>query len=221
MASILVIDDEPDIARFVRRGLESDGHQVATTQDPLQGLRQAIECQPDIVILDLLMPQIDGQTVLAGVLAKRPNQKCIVLSAMVDVETRVRCLEQGAMDFLGKPFAIRELIARVHCRLKEMDIPEDRTVLNKGRLTLDLRRREARFDGEAHTLSSREFLLLTHLMRRCDDVCSREEILSNVWGYDFDPGTNVVDVYVRRLRKKVPEDSIKTVRNVGYQLQAV
>ncbi|MEO8330487.1 MAG: response regulator transcription factor, partial [Candidatus Nanopelagicales bacterium] len=216
----LVIDDEPDITRFVRRGLESTGHEVLTAVDGLGGLQAAVSGSIDLIILDLLMPGIDGLAVLAGVIAHNPQQRVIVLSAVVDVETRVRCLEQGAVDFVGKPFALRELVARVRCRLREPVAPNGRSILQTERLTLDLRRREARFGDQVTALSSREFLLLSHLMRNKDVVCSREEILSEVWGYDFDPGTNVVDVYVRRLRRKVPQDYIKTVRNVGYQLES-
>jgi len=165
------------------------------------------------------MPGVDGETVLAGVMAHNSQQRVLVLSAVADVETRVRCLEHGAVDFLGKPFALRELIARVKCRLKD---PADagRAVLRNGQLSLDLRRREARYGDKVTELSSREFLLLSHLMRHPGTVCTREDLLAEVWGYDFDPGTNVVDVYVRRLRMKMPEDVIKTVRNVGYQLQS-
>lgn len=220
MSSVLVIDDEPGITRFVQRALECDGFEVLTASNGSDGLRLALEKVPDLVVLDLAMPGVNGEAVLAAVMAQRPRQRVLVLSAMSDVETRVRCIEQGAEDFLGKPFAVRELVARVRRRLAAEQAGPGRPVLRRGGLSLDLSRREARYDDRVVPLSSREFLLLAYLMRHPDAVCTREELLSEVWGYDFDPGTNVVDVYVRRLRLKLPEDSIRTVRNVGYQLEA-
>jgi DNA-binding response OmpR family regulator len=221
MTRVLVIDDERDITRFVQRALENDGHEVATANSGLEGLRLATEEPTDLIVLDLAMPGFDGHAVLAGVLAQNPAQRVLVLSAVGDVETRVLCLEKGAVDFLAKPFALRELLARVRRRLTEPGgQQDDRSLLELGELQLDLRRREAQVDGRSIALSSREFLLLAHLMRHADNVCSRQELLSEVWGYDFDPGTNVVDVYVRRLRLKMPANLIKTVRNVGYQLQS-
>jgi DNA-binding response OmpR family regulator len=219
MARILAIDDEPNILRFVQRALEKDGHSVDTAPNGLDGLALTVETAYDLVILDLAMPGIDGETVLAGVLTQNPRQRVLVLSAVSDVESRVRCLEHGAVDFLAKPFALRELIARVHCRLTD-PTEASGSVLKNGQLTLDLRRREARIGDSVTELSSREFLLLSHLMRHSGTVCTREELLADVWGYNFDPGTNIVDVYVRRLRKKMPQDVIETVRNVGYQLQS-
>ncbi len=219
MAHILAIDDEPNILRFVQRALENDGHSVDTATSGLEGLALAVENSYDLVILDLAMPGIDGETVLAGVMTQNPRQRVLVLSAVSDVESRVRCLEHGAVDFLAKPFALRELIARVHCRLAD-PTEAGSSVLKNGQLTLDLRRREARIGDTVTELSSREFLLLSHLMRHSGTVCTREELLADVWGYNFDPGTNIVDVYIRRLRKKMPHDVIETVRNVGYQLQS-
>lgn len=219
MSKVLVIDDEPGITRFVQRALERDGHDVVTAHNGTDGLALVMDKNPDLVVLDLAMPGIGGQAVLAAVMAQRPEQRVLVLSAIGDVETRVRCFEQGADDFLGKPFAVRELVVRVRRRLTTQPSVGGRPSLTNGSLTLDLARREACFDDRAIALSSREFLLLAHLMRHRDEVCTREELLSEVWGYDFDPGTNVVDVYVRRLRVKLPEDSIETVRNVGYRLQ--
>lgn len=220
MSSVLVIDDEPGITRFVQRALECDGLEVMTASNGSDGLRLALETAPDLVVLDLAMPGVNGEAVLAAVMAQRPGQRVLVLSAMGDVETRVRCIEQGAEDFLGKPFALRELVARVRRRLASDEVVQSRPYLTAGGLSLDLSRREAHYDNRAVPLSSREFLLLAYLMRHPDTVCTREMLLAEVWGYDFDPGTNVVDVYVRRLRLKLPEDAIRTVRNVGYQLQA-
>ncbi|WP_112237308.1 response regulator transcription factor [Kribbella monticola] len=220
MTKILVVDDEPDLVRFVRRALEADGYQVLTATEGAQGLLLALTEEPDMTVLDLRMPGVDGQAVLAGVLATKPGARVLVLSAAADIEARIDCLERGAVDFLAKPFAIRELLARVRSRLQN---PGDSTggfVLQVGRIALDVRARRLRVDGRETTLSEREFLLMQHFMRNPDAVCSRSELLSAVWGYDFDPATNVVDVYVARLRAKLRRDVIQTVRNVGYQLQS-
>ena len=220
MANILVIDDEPDLVRFVRRALEAEGHHVLTETDGAEGLRVALTEAPDLVILDLLMPGVEGRAVLGGILASRPSARVVILSATADVGARVECLEHGAIDFLNKPFAVRELVARVRSRLREAEVDRDDTVLRVGSMALNLRTRQLIADGQATALSQREFLLLLHFMKKADTVCSREELLSEVWGYAFDPSTNVVDVYVARLRSKIRHDTIQTVRNVGYQLQS-
>jgi DNA-binding response OmpR family regulator len=222
VATILVIDDEPGILRFVKRALENEGHTVCVSTDGSDGLRRACDQPVDLVILDLAMPGLDGCAVLAALMARDPSQRVIVLSAMGDVVTRVRCLEAGAADFLCKPFAVRELLARVASRLKEGSTGHapGSDVLTSGSLRLDLRRRTLDVDGRMVELSHREFLLMQHLMGKPGLVCTREELLSEVWGYAFDPGTNVVDVYIRRLRLKIQENLIGTVRNVGYTLRS-
>jgi DNA-binding response OmpR family regulator len=218
MCKILVIDDEPDLVRFVRRALEAEGHHVIVATDGAEGLRLALTERPDLLVLDLLMPGVDGRAVLHGVLAARPDARILVLSAAADVDVRVGCLESGAVDFLAKPFAVRELQARVASRLRDRASgPEDER-LRAGGLTLDLTRRQLRVDGRTIDLSQREFLLLQHFMRRADRVCTRQELLTAVWGYEFESSTNVVDVYVARLRGKLHRDVIQTVRSVGYQL---
>ena len=221
MTRILVVDDEPDLLRFVRRALEAEGYQVQTATDGGDGLRLALTTEPDLIVLDLLMPGVDGQAVLSAVLAHDPSTRVLVLSATADVQARIACLERGAVDFLAKPFAVRELLARVRSRLRsDGNGNQVADVLRVGGITLDLRARRIQVDGRVSELSHREFLLLLHLMRHADVVCSRQELLSEVWGYDFDPATNVVDVYVGRLRAKLRKDLIQTVRNVGYQLQS-
>ncbi|HEY0475285.1 MAG TPA: response regulator transcription factor [Kribbella sp.] len=221
MTRILVVDDEPDLVRFVRRAFEAEGYQVLTATDGAEGLRLAMTEGPDLIVLDLLMPGVDGNAVLSGVLVSHPTMRVLVLSAAADVDARVSCLERGAVDFLAKPFAIRELLARVRSRLRSpLSQPDTEAVLRVGPILLDLRARRIRVDGRDVLLSQREFLLLLHLMRNADAVCSRAELLSAVWGYDFEPATNVVDVYIGRLRAKVRKDLIQTVRNVGYQLQS-
>jgi DNA-binding response OmpR family regulator len=220
VARILVIDDEPEIARFVRRALEHDGHQVSVVTDGAEGLSRALVDRPELIVLDLRMPGVNGQAVLAGVLAQDSLQRVLVLSAAADVQTRVACLERGAMDFLAKPFSVRELIARVRARLQDTR-PSDTQgdVIRVGKVSLDRHRRQLQVEGRVRDLSHREFLLLLSLMRRAGAPCSREELLSEVWGYDFDPGTNVVDACVARLRGKLPKGVVGTVRNVGYKIQ--
>jgi DNA-binding response OmpR family regulator len=221
MTTILVVDDEPELVRFIRRALEAEGYQVLTAGGGAEGLRLALTRKPDLMVLDLRMPEVDGEAVMAGVLARSPATRVLVLSAVADVEARVRCLEQGAVDILAKPFAIRELLVRVRSRLRApTDQGQDEYLLRVGPITLDVRARRLRVDGSESALSEREFLLMQHFMRKPDMVCSRSELLAAVWGYDFDPATNVVDVCVRRLRAKMTRDVIQTVRNVGYQLQS-
>ncbi len=220
MAKIVVIDDEPGIVRFIRRALEADGHTVHAAFDGTEGLRVASEVNPELVVLDLLMPGVSGMGVLAALLADRPAPKVVVLSAVGDVSARVRCLDIGAADFLGKPFAVSELLARVRSRLRERPAGEAAgEVLEFGMLRLDLRTRQLRSGSRSTDLSQREFFLMHHLMRNTGSVCTRAELLSEVWGYDFDPGSNVVDVTIARLRGKIHGLRIETVRNVGYTLK--
>jgi DNA-binding response OmpR family regulator len=222
MTRILVIDDEPELVRFVERALAAVGHTVTTASDGAIGLGMALGDPPDLVILDLVMPGVDGRHVLKALHAARPDIRVLVLSAEADVGARVELLEAGAVDFLAKPFAIRELLARVSARATSLQTSESTgpDILRVGSITLDVQARTLSVDGRQETLSQREFLLLRHLMCRADRVCSREELLADVWGYAFDPATNVVDVCVARLRHKLRCDVIRTVRNVGYQLQS-
>lgn len=220
MARILVIDDEPELVKFVERALVAVGHVVTTAHDGAVGLGLALSDPPDLVVLDLVMPGVDGRHVLRALQAARSDIKILVLSADADVRARVELLEAGAVDFLAKPFAIRELLARVSVRVAEPEpvAAPASDVLKVGAVSLDLHTRTLAVDGRTETLSQREFLLMRHLMSRADRVCSREELLGEVWGYAFDPATNVVDVCVARLRHKLRRDVIRTVRNVGYQL---
>jgi DNA-binding response OmpR family regulator len=220
VTKILVIDDEPDLVRFVRRALERECYQVLTATDGLDGIKLAIGERPDLVVLDLMMPGVNGEAVLSALMAQDPALRVVILSAISDVQLRIACLEQGAVDFLAKPFAVRELIARVRSRLQETGVNRRQDILRVGEIVLDLQARQLLLDGGPTPLSQREFLLLLYLMRNADTVCSRQELLSEVWGYDFDPATNVVDVCVGRLRAKLRPDLIVTVRNVGYQLQS-
>jgi DNA-binding response OmpR family regulator len=226
MGHVLVVDDEPGILRFVERALRSVGYQVSTESDGISGLRAAVGPQPpDLVILDLLLPALDGRAALEAMLTQRPELRVLVLSAIGDVHARVRCLEAGAVDFLPKPFAIAELLARVRSHLRRAPDPcelgpSKTEVLQVAGVRLDRIRRAIDVNGRHVELSEREFLLAEHLMRHAGQVCSREELLSDVWGFAFDPGSNVVDVYVRRLRNKLGEEQITTIRNVGYSFSA-
>ena len=217
MARILVVDDEPDILRFVERALRGDGHEVITAHDGLAGLQAACgKPAPDLVVLDLLLPRLDGRAVLAAMLTHNPNVRVIVLSAVGDVKARVGCLEAGAADYLAKPFAVSELLARVRSRLRDQVGTAGSDILRVGDVRVDMRNRTVTVAGRRVDLSEREFLVTQYLMRRAGEVCSREELLSDVWGYSYDPGSNVVDVYVARVRAKLHGERIATVRNVGY-----
>jgi DNA-binding response OmpR family regulator len=218
-ARILLVDDERRILNFVARGLRAQGYVVDAASDAAEGLRMAIDNGYDLVILDLLMPGLDGVSVLRGLLRRKPAQSVIILSALGDAMTKVRCLELGAQDYLAKPFSLDELIARVRARLRRIVEP---TVprLTAGRVTLDLIRRQADSGSGWVSLAQREFLLLQELMQSAGQTVSKERLLSSVWGYYFDSGSNVVDVYVARLRRKLGPDVILTVRREGYRVDA-
>jgi DNA-binding response OmpR family regulator len=220
MARLLVVEDEPRLRSFLVRVLERDGHVVVTASTGPEGVRLATEVGVEGVLLDLMLPGYDGFEVLRRVLDHDPEQCVIVLSAVSDVASRVRCLSMGATDFLAKPFATSELTARVKARLRTPAPNSSQRWLQVGDVSLDSERRSMTIDGHEVSLSQREFVLLTHLMRKPGLVCTRDELLASVWGYTFDPGSNVVDVYVRRVRSKLPRQVIETVRNVGYSYVA-
>jgi two-component system OmpR family response regulator len=218
-ARILIVDDEPRILNFVARELTAQGYDVATASDPAAGLAMATDESYDLVILDLLMPGLDGRDVLQRILTHNPNQAVIVLSALGDPASKVMCLELGAEDYLAKPFSIDELLARVRVRLRHSGA-RNGTVLHAGRLLLDVVRREADVGSGRVPLAEREFLLFQELMRNAGRTVSKEWLLSSVWGYWFDSASNVVDVYVARLRRKLGADVISTVRGEGYRIDA-
>jgi two-component system copper resistance phosphate regulon response regulator CusR len=220
MARILVVEDEPRIANFVSRALVAAGYQVDTAGDGDLALARFSKHTYRLVVLDLLLPGVDGFTVLQTMIDMRPEQSVLVLSAMPDVASKVKCLEIGASDYLTKPFALSELLARVRARMRTpaAEIP-DRYV-RVGDVTLDMVRRVADAGRGPATVSEREFALLEYLMRKGGEVCSRSELLEEVWGISFDTGSNVVDVTIAHLRAKLGNDVIETVRNVGYRLNA-
>jgi DNA-binding response OmpR family regulator len=215
-ARILLIDDEPGILNFVSRGLRAEGFTVDLAADADVGLNAALGSVYDLIILDLLLPGSSGIDLLRQVIRKNPAQPVIVLSALTDTSSKVRSFELGAGDYLAKPFSIEELKARVRARLR--DARSRPTRLAIGDLTLDLISRQVTGEFGHVQLAEREFLLLRELMASAGETVSKDRILASVWGYRFDPGSNVVDVYVRRLRAKIGGDAIKTVRGEGYRI---
>jgi len=216
---ILVIDDEARIVQFVRRSLEAEGLEVDPARDGEEGVRLCATHAYDLVILDLVMPGLDGLSVLRKILEIEPSQQVLILSARDDTPTKVALLDHGADDYLSKPFSLDELLARVRARLRAAS-RSNPVELVVGSTTLDLIRHEANTGSGPVSLADREFLLLRELMRNAGSAVSKERLLASVWGYHFDPGSNVVDVNVRRLRAKVGADTITTVRGVGYRFDA-
>jgi DNA-binding response OmpR family regulator len=214
----LVVEDEPKIGAFLTRGLESEGFTVHVASDGVKALEVATSTWFDVVVLDLVLPGLSGEEVLRRLRERGSTVPVIVLTAKDAVSDRVANLEAGADDYLTKPFSFAELVARIRLRLRE-GTDRGSLVLSSGRIALDVRKREARVDGEAVELTSREFALLETLMRHAGHVLSQVQLLDLVWGYTHDPGSNVVEVYVRRLRRKLRADVIETVRGVGYRFR--
>ena len=218
---ILVIEDESRIQAFLARGLEAEGYTVVAAGDGRAGLDLATGARWDLVVLDLLLPGLNGLQVLRELQRVKPELPVVILSARTDVQTKLRGFELGATDYLAKPFSLDELLARIRARLRGTWTFGDEHVLRGGSVVLDVARRQAGVGERTADLSDREFRLLHHLLVHAGEVVSRERLLADVWGYDFDPGSNVVDVCVRRLRQKLgPEAAIETVRNAGYRLAA-
>jgi DNA-binding response OmpR family regulator len=219
---ILVIEDEPRIQAFLTRGLGAEGFTVEGSGDGERGLERGLQESFDLVILDLLLPGLDGLTLLGKLQRHRPELPVLILSARSDLATKLRGFELGARDYLAKPFSLDELIARVRVHLRQNGHNgENGNVLQVGNITLDLARRQASVDGNAVSLSEREFRLLHALLQHAGEVVSRQRLLADVWGYDFDPRSNVVEVCMRRVRNKLgPTAQIETLRNAGYRLSA-
>jgi two-component system, OmpR family, response regulator len=268
LGRILIVDDEPKIRSFIARALAAAGYATEFADSGAEGLRRALATRYDLVILDLVMPDLDGRQVLGRLLATRPDQAVIVLSCVADVAAKVDCLERGAQDYLTKPFSLAELLARVRVRLRgephshaetyaraaagagtaepggaggdtgsggarDREAPDPSAqgtaggvahphaeMIRAGDVTLDVGRLVADIGHGPVPLTRLEFLLLRELAEHVGQSVPKGKLLATVWGYDFDPGSNVVDVCVRRLRSKLGFDLIKTVRGEGYQLVA-
>ena len=220
MARILIAEDEPRIAAFVEKGLSANGFAVTSVNDGPSAYDYAMTGDFDLMILDIGLPGMDGFTVMRKLRAEGSAIPVIVLTARDSVQDTVAGLEGGADDYMPKPFRFEELLARVRLRLTSARTTE-LTVLSYGGLHLDLRTRRARVGDETVDLSAREFALVETFLRHPGQVLSREQVLSHVWGYDFDPGSNVVDVYVRYLRRKLGAERFVTLRGMGYRLEDV
>jgi DNA-binding response OmpR family regulator len=220
---ILVVEDEAGIADFVGKALRAQGYQVDTAADGADGEHRATSTDIDLVILDRLLPERDGIDVLRGIRSAKPALPVIMLTALGEVDDKVNALDAGATDYVTKPFAVDELLARVRAHLRNPS-QREATRLSAAGIDVDLVSRDVRRDGRPIQLSAKEFALLVHFMRHPNQVLSREQLLSGVWGYDFDPQTNVLEVYVGYLRRKLGEPGrpapIDTIRSAGYRFTA-
>ena len=219
---ILVIEDERTLAGFIEQALHAEGYAVTVAHDGENGELLAVTGDYALVLLDLMLPGKGGLDVLDAIRARMPELPVIVLTARAAVEQKVRGLDRGANDYVTKPFSFEELLARVRAHLRGPTQRES-SVLDTAGIRVDLRTRRVERDGHEVHLTAREFEVLAYLMRHPDQVLSREQILNAVWGFDFDPGTKVLEVYVGYLRRKLGDaggpDPIETVRNVGYRLR--
>jgi two-component system, OmpR family, copper resistance phosphate regulon response regulator CusR len=218
MNRILVAEDEPRIAAFLDKGLRANGFAVTVVDDGEDALHMADSDDFDLLVLDVGLPTLDGFGVLRELRERRRHLPVIILTARDSVEDTVAGLEGGADDYVPKPFRFDELLARIRVRLRSDRAPE-LTVLSVGDAALDLRTRRLSVDGRTVELTAREFALAEMFFRHPGQVLSREQLLSNVWGYDYDPGSNVVEVYVRYLRQKLGGQQITTIRGMGYRLE--
>jgi DNA-binding response OmpR family regulator len=218
---VLLVEDEPGIVDFVRRGLEAEGFAVEAAVDGIEGERLALSGSFDAIVLDLMLPGRGGLEILGSLRRAKPTLPVIVLTARGEIEDRVAGLDAGAVDYLVKPFSLAELVARVRAQLR---VVADATAstLRAADIEVNLLTRKVSRDGSTVALSTTEFELLVYLMRHYGQVLTREQILSSVWGYEHDPATNVVDVYIGYLRRKLGRPQhrapIFTVRSVGYRL---
>ena len=222
MTHILIAEDEQRIASFIDKGLSANGFAVTTVADGRSAYEYVLTGNFDLMILDIGLPEMDGFEVLRRLRAEGHRVPVIVLTARSSVRDTVAVLEGGADDYMAKPFRFEELLARVRLRLAPTVNAETAdSVLSCGGLHLDLRTRRALVGGQTVDLSAREFALAETFLRHAGQVLTREQLLSQVWGYDYDPGSNVVDVYVRYLRRKLGADRFVTLRGMGYRLEAL
>lgn len=219
MSRILIAEDEDRIASFIQKGLRANGMRSECAVDGRAALEFARTGHFDLMVLDLGLPGLDGFSVLRRLREDRIDLPVIILTARDAIEDTIAGLSGGADDYMRKPFSFDELLARIRLRLHAVSSDES-TLLRVGEVGLDLRTRRASIDGAEIDLTSREFALLENFLRHPDHVLSRQQLLSRVWGFDFDPGSNIVDVYVRYLRNKIGADRIETVRGAGYRMRS-
>ncbi|MFB2836508.1 response regulator transcription factor [Floridanema evergladense] len=219
MNRILIAEDEPRIASFLEKGLKANGFTTVIVDDGQAAARIADSKDFDLLILDLGLPGKDGLEVLEELRGRGETLPVIILTARDDVADKVAGLEGGADDYVTKPFRFEELLARVRVRLRDRTsfAKKDDLILQVGNILLDLRSRKVAVGDRNVELSAREFILAETFLRHPGQVLSREQLLSSVWGYDYDPNSNIVDVYVGYLRKKLGSDKIETVRGMGYR----
>ena len=218
MVNVLVVQDDARIASFIKRGLEADGFAVRTASDGADGFRSTESSDFDLIILDLLLPTLTGEEFLTRLRETGSTVPVIVLTAKDAIPDRVAILDAGADDFVTKPFSFAELLARVRARLRSSE-QTDSTTISHGRVTIDVRAREAEIEGRSVELTSREFALLETLMHHPGQVLSQPQLIDQVWGYDHDTRSNVVEVYVGYLRRKLDPAVVETVRGAGYRFR--
>ena len=218
MTRILIAEDEARIASFVEKGLRAAGFSVTIADDGRAAVAEAETGQYDLLVLDVGLPGLDGFDILETLRGQGNRIAVIMLTARDSAADTLRGLEGGANDYMSKPFRFDELLARVRLRLRDVR-PDTAGTLASGDLELDLKTRRIRVAGRPVDLSAREFGLAEEFIRHPEQVLSREQLLSRVWGLDYDPGSNVVEVYVRYLRAKIGADRIETVRGMGYRLK--
>jgi DNA-binding response OmpR family regulator len=217
---VLIVEDDPGVARFLERGLAAHGHRALTADNGQDGVQMAADESVDFVLLDIMLPGMNGQEVLRRIRARRPGVPVLMLTARDEVRDKVRALDGGADDYLSKPFDLEELLARMRALVRRADQPQSSRI-ELGDLKIDLLSHRVWRGEKLVDLSSREFALLEYFVRHQGQVLSRQQILSAVWDYAFDPGSNVVDVYVSYLRNKLDRRGepsfIATVRGAGYR----
>jgi DNA-binding response OmpR family regulator len=216
--NVLVVQEDPRITSFIKRGLEAEGFAVRTACDGAEGLNMSTSLDFDLIVLDLLLPTVPGEQILASLRAAGSSVPVIVLTAQDESSERVAILNAGADDFLTRPCDFDELLARIRARLRTADQTVS-TTISEGRVTIDVITREVRIGGRSVDLSPREFALLETMMHHRGQVLSQAQLLDHVWGYDRHPSSNVVEVYVGYLRKKLRRDVVETVRGAGYRFR--
>jgi two-component system response regulator QseB len=222
MSRILIVEDESRIASFLEKGLKANGFTITCATNGRTALNLAFNHEFDLIILDLGLPDKDGMALLKEFRGQGLNQPIIVLTARDDVHEKVSGFEAGADDYVTKPFRFEELLARIRARLRtiQQDAAPADNILIVGPIVLDRYAHQVQVAGQVVDLSAREFTLTETFMRHAGQVLSREQLLDLVWGYDYDPGSNIVDVYVGYLRKKLGSHCIETVRGMGYRMLA-